>query len=328
VAQDPAMLVWLDGRTNVRGRPQENFARELMELFTFGVGQYAEQDVYAGARVFTGWNLQRTNAGTDNAYYAFSYNAGQHDTGAKEFSFAIYPDGNRTIPARSASAGMQDGLDFIDAVARHPETGPRLARQLWRFFVSETSDPADRFVSDVAGVYYRTGYNMKAVVLQVLLSPEFLDPANEFARYSWPAEFVVRAMKEIGWIGFSVNSALTPLSNMGQQFFEPPDVAGWELGKGWFTTGAMLARMNFAATLATNQKINLRDAARPYARTPQALLSYLLDRMTPAPLDGPVYGALLDYAQSSAWTGSDTQVATKAAGLAHLIAASGEYQLV
>jgi len=330
VAQDPSMLVWLDGRTNVRTRPQENFARELMELFTFGVGYYTEQDVYAGARVFTGWNLQRTGqSGTPAYYYGFLYNAAQHDTEAKEFSFPIYPDGSRRIPARSAASGMQDGLDLIDAVARHPETGPRLARRLWAFFVSEVSSPTDRFLADVAGTYYRTGYDMRAVVRRVLTSQEFYDQTNEFTRYSWPAEFVVRAMKQIGSNGFSVNSALTPLSNMGQQLFEPPDVNGWELGQGWFTTGAMLARMNFAATLATNQKFNLRDAARPYARTAQGLLSYMLDRMTLVPSSGASYNALLDYVLGSgAWTGADAQVANKAAGLAHLIAATGEYQLV
>src|SRR5687768_2753731 len=113
VAKDTAMVVWLDGRTNVRGRPQENFARELLELFTMGVGTFQETDVYAGARVFTGWNLARPS----NQYYAFSYVAGSHDTDAKEFSFPIYTSGSRVIPARAASSGMQDGLDFIEAVA-------------------------------------------------------------------------------------------------------------------------------------------------------------------------------------------------------------------
>ncbi len=329
VSKDPAMLVWLDGRTNVRTRPQENYARELMELFTFGVGYYTEQDVYAGARVFTGWNLQRTGErNTPGASWAFVYNPAQHDTDAKEFSFPIYPDGGRRIPPRPASAGLQDGLDLIEAVARHPETGPRLARKLWAFFVSETRPPTARFIADVAGTYYRSGYDMRAVVRRILLSPEFTDPANEYTRYAWPVEFVVRALKEIGWAGFSVNSALGPLVNMGQQLFEPPDVAGWELGPAWFTTGAMLARMNFAAALATNQKFNLRDAARPFARTPQALLSFVLDRLTLPPLERAVYDALLEYVQTGAWTGSDAQIATKAAGLVHLVAASAAYQVV
>ena len=104
VAKDPAMLVWLDGRTNVRARPQENFARELMELFTMGVGHFQETDVYAGARVFTGWNLTLANRDTAQARYDFFYNPAQHDVAAKEFTFPIYPDGRRTIAGRATMA--------------------------------------------------------------------------------------------------------------------------------------------------------------------------------------------------------------------------------
>ena len=105
---------------------------------------------------------------------------------------------------------------------------------------------------------------------EVLLSPEFWDPAVYFARYSWPVEFVVRALKDIGWSGFSVNDALTPLSNMGQNLYDPPDVAGWDLGQSWFSTGSMLARMNFASTLAGEPEVqpgHRRQA--PYAKTPE-----------------------------------------------------------
>src|SRR5687768_8074451 len=124
VARDPAMLYWLDGRLNTKARPQENFAREVMELFTIGVGRFNESDVYTGARVFTGWNLQRTGESRDPlGFYQFFFNAAQHDTSAKTFSFAIYSDGSKTIPARAASAGMQDGVDLLSALARHPETG-------------------------------------------------------------------------------------------------------------------------------------------------------------------------------------------------------------
>src|SRR6478735_2283320 len=108
VARNPAMLFWLDGRSNVRAHPQENFARELMELFTMGVDTFAETDVYAGARVFTGWNLARPGSGPAQ-HYAFSYNPAEHETTAKEFTFPIYPEGGKTIPARAAASGMQDG---------------------------------------------------------------------------------------------------------------------------------------------------------------------------------------------------------------------------
>jgi uncharacterized protein (DUF1800 family) len=329
VAKDPAMLVWLDGRTNIRTRPQENFARELMELFTLGVGRFEETDVYAGARVFTGWNLALANRNTAQARYNFFYNAAQHDTTAKEFSFPIYSDGNRIIPARAGADGMRDGIDLINAVARHPDTGPRLARKLYHYFINEVDPPDEGLIQGLSRVYYASNYEIGPMVRLLLQSAQFKDPANYYRRYAWPVEFVVRSIKEVGWRGFSINSALTPLVNMGQQLFEPPDVNGWELGRGWFSTGGMLARMNFAAVLATNQRFNLRDQTRGQVDSPESLLTFLLDRLTPPEFSQDAYGALLDYARfGGAWTGSDTQLAAKSSGLAHLITGSGDYQLV
>jgi uncharacterized protein (DUF1800 family) len=329
VARDPAMLVWLDGRTNFRLRPQENFARELMELFTMGVGQFEEADVYAGARVFTGWNLNLVNRGTAQARYEFFYNPAQHDTTAKEFSFPIHRDGSRIIPARSAAEGMQDGLDLINAVARHPATGPRLARKLYAYFVNEVDPPDENVIQGLARLYYGGNYEIEPMVRALLLSQRFRDPANFYRRYSWPVEYVVRSIKEVGWRGFSINSALTPLVNMGQQLFEPPDVNGWELGPGWFSSGGMLARMNFASLLATNQRINLREQSRGQVDSPEGLVSFMLDRLTAPEYSQDAYNALLDYARfGGAWTGSDTQLATKSSGLAHLITGSGDYQLI
>jgi uncharacterized protein (DUF1800 family) len=329
VAQDPAMLVWLDGRSNVRGQPQENFARELMELFTMGVGTFAETDVYAGARVFTGWNLSRPGSGGAR-HYAFSYNAAQHETAAKEFTFPIYADGTKTIPARAAASGMQDGVDLINAVARHPATGPRLAKKLYNFFVNEVDPPDAGLIDQMARTYYGSGFEMSAVMRVLLLSSQFRDPDTYYKRYSWPVEFVVRSLKEVGWAGFSVNDALSPLVNMGQQLFDPPDVAGWDLGPGWFSSGGMLARMNFAAQLATNQKFALRDLSRGHASSHEELLGHVLDRLTPPEYASDAYNALLDYARSGAsnWTGTDAQLATKSSGLVHLILGSGEYQLI
>ena len=330
VSKDVAMLYWLDGRSNVRTRPQENYARELMELFTMGVGTFTEADVYAAARVFTGWNTRRVNGPmgtTDPATrYEFFYNAAQHDTAAKTFSFPIYPDGSRTIPARND--GLQDGLDLIDALARHPETGRRLARRLYAFFVSELRDAPEDFVARVSAEYAR-GYDMRAVMRVVLTSPHFTDASARFARYSWPVEFVVRAIKETGWTGFSVNDALTPLANMGQTLYDPPDVSGWELGPSWFSSGRTLARMNFASQLATNQRVNLRNDARPYAQTARGTLSYLVDRLSPMRFEDGPYDELLGYLQSGGpWTGSDAQLLVKVPGLAHLILGSSEYQFV
>ena len=329
MSRDPAMIVWLDGRTNVKAKPQENFARELMELFTVGVGNYTEEDVYAGARVFTGWTLTNRQAAATTPYYNFLYNAAQHDTTAKQFTFPIYPGGGKTIPVRSAADGMQDGLDLIDALVRHPATGPRLARKLYAYFVNEVDPPDEKLVADMASDFYRTGFEIKPMLIRLFVSSAFTDRSNYFKRYSWPAEFVARSIKEMGWSGFSVNDALNPMITMGQQLFEPPDVAGWDLGQSWFTSGAMLGRMNFAAQLATNQKFELRNAARGSVKSPEGLVSWALDRMTSQAFPADSYDALVDYARAGgAWTGSDAQLATKASGVAHLIVGSGEYQLV
>lgn len=337
VARDPAMLVWLDGRLNVRGTPQENFAREVMELFTMGIrpsdaapSHYTEDDVKAAARVFTGWNLSVGSRGTNGANdatlaYSYLYRPDRHDTGSKTFTFDIYPGGSRTI----APNGEQEGLDFLLACCRHPATGPRLVRKLYAYFVSELQPAPAALVDRLARTFYDSGFDMRRVMLQLLLSPEFQDDASYFARYSWPVEFTVKALKETGWAGFSVDAALSPLVAMGQQLFEPPDVNGWETGAGWFSTGSMLARMNFAATLTANQRFNLREAARASRASPQSVLSFALERLSPMPFDNAPYDELLAYLRAgTSWTGSDAELLAKAAGVTHLVLASPQYQFV
>jgi uncharacterized protein (DUF1800 family) len=329
IAVDPAMLIWLDGDTNTKAKPQENFGRELMELFSRGVGYYTEDDVYAAARVFTGWNLDRpANPQDPTAAFTFVFNANQHETTAKTFSFPIYSDGGHTIPTRAASAGMQDGLDLIAALSTHPETARRLVTKLYAFFVSETATPDPAFIDQLATVYLQSGTAIKPVLQRLFTSPQFQDPAIFFTRYAWPAEFVVRALKETGWTGFSVGSALTALVNMGQELLEPPSVAGWVLGQSWFSTGAMLARMNYASTLAANQKFNLATASASARGSSHAVVDYLLSRLT-VDVGNDVYNDLLAYAAAGvSWTGSDSQLQTKAPGIVHLILGSAEYQFV
>ena len=330
IARDPAMLVWLDGRLNTRLRPQENFGREIMELFTLGVGNYTEQDVYAAARVFTGWNIRLVGvANTTSAYYESFFTPANHETAAKAFTFPIYANGGNVIPARPAANGMQDGLDFIAALARNPATAQRLARKLWNFFVSDILPPDPDFISGAVTAYLSNDTDMRSMVAFVLRSRQFQNLQHAYGRYSWPAEFLVRSIKEVGWNGYSIDSARASLATMGQTLYEPPDVAGWELGEGWFTTGAMLARMNFASSLAFNQRFNLgRDAAAARGSA-ENLLSLFLDRFTGPTYDNEPFNALLEYLNAGgAWTGSDTQLTTKAAGLTRLIVGSSEYQLM
>jgi uncharacterized protein (DUF1800 family) len=203
---------------------------------------------------------------------------------------------------------MQDGIDFINGLAAHPNTARYLATKLYRFFVTEFGAVNVTFVNRVAAVYLQSDCDMKAVMREVLLSPEFWDQSAYFTRYAWPSEFVIRALKDIGWTGFSVDSALTPMANMGQILFEPPDVSGWDLGQTWFSTSAMLARMNFAATLASNQKFNLATAVKAAGAgvTPEAMLAYFSDQLVTAPMDSSITTELSNYLHTNgAWTGSD-----------------------
>jgi uncharacterized protein (DUF1800 family) len=327
MARDPAMVYWLDSQLNTRTRPQENFGREIMELFSMGVGNYVEADVYAAARVFTGfnWQINGDRTSTTGSWYSFRYVPNDHDTTAKTFTFAIYPDGGKTIPARAAAQGEQDALDLVLALVRHPATGHRLATRLYKFFVNETGTPDTALISAMANAYQGNNYSIKAMLRTLVLSPQFRDPANFFQRYSWPAEYVVRAIKEVGWTGFSANNALTPMSNMGQQLFEPPDVNGWELGPGWISTSAMLSRMNFASTLAGNQRFNLARDWQPYRESPERVLEYALARFRSMGFNQTQTQAMLDYLRSTTWTGADAQLQQRIPGLTRLIVGAGEY---
>ena len=180
-------------------------------------------------------------------------------------------------------------------------------------------------VSELANVYMQNDGNIKPVLRRLFTSEAFLNA--EFQRYAWPVEFVVRSVKETGWNGFSVDAAMTPLVNMGQQLYEPPDVNGWAVGGEWFSTASMLARMNFAATLMGNQKFNLGRELQNYRQTPERVVDFMLNHFTYSPMSTNVYDALLEYARGGgAWTGNDAQLNNKGSGLARLIVSSSEYQ--
>ena len=259
----------------------------------------------------------------------FIYNAGQHDTDAKEFSFPIYAERQPHDPGAVRRAGMQDGLDLIDAVARHPATGPRLARKLYAFFVNEIDAPDQALIQDVARIYYDSGFEIKPMVRRLLLSPQFHeDPANYYKRYSWPVEFVVRALKEVGWNGFSVNERADAARQHGAAALR---AAGRQrLGA---RAGLVLDRRDAGAD-------ELRGAARDEPEVQparsgaagrqdaRALLSFVLDRLTPPSSRRRLQRAARLRAPAAPGPGSDDQLATKASGLVHLIVGSGDYQFV
>lgn len=225
VAQDPAMLSFLDAAVNVKGAPNENFAREIMELFTMGVGHYSEHDIREAARAFTGWNYQGV---------AFHVDAAKHDGGAKEVL------GRR---------GNYDGVQVIDIILDQPVTPRYLASKLYRHFVREDIDPA--LAEELGRRLKAVDYDLAAFLEMLFMSRDFHAPESVATRIKGPVELVVSTYRKLGLTEVpgvpDFNETTTAL---GQRLMHPPTVAGWAQGRSWITPGLLLERGNFALDVA------------------------------------------------------------------------------
>jgi uncharacterized protein (DUF1800 family) len=224
VAKDPAMLAWLDGNENVKGRPNENFARELMELFTLGIGTYGERDVLEAARAFTGWTARGSR---------FAFRARTHD------------DGEKTVLGRTAPFG---GEEVVDLCVDHPATPRRIAGKLFAFFAYP--DPPSSLLDRLAALFVEEDLEVGALVETILRSRAFFSRRARRALVKSPAEFCVGALRALGTRanGKAVGGAMR---EMGQSLFEPPSVKGWDGGRAWLGSAALLARARFAARVAS-----------------------------------------------------------------------------
>jgi len=225
VAQDPAMLAFLDAAVNVKGAPNENFAREIMELFTMGVGHYSEHDIREAARAFTGWNYQGV---------AFHIDAAKHDGGTKEVL------GRR---------GNYDGVQVIDIILDQPATPRYLASKLYRHFVREEVDPA--LAEELGRRLKAVDYDIAAFLEMLFMSRDFHAPESVATRIKGPVELVVSTYRKLGLTEVpgvpDFNETTTAL---GQRLMHPPTVAGWAQGRSWITPGLLLERGNFALDVA------------------------------------------------------------------------------
>jgi hypothetical protein len=221
VAKDPAMLAYLDAGVNVKGAPNENFAREIMELFTMGVGNYQEADIREGARAFTGWNFKGTQ---------FVINEDQHDATEKAFL------GER---------GNFDGVQVIDIILKQPVTADFLASKIYKFFVRDDISPEMR--KKLGDVLRSNGYQIAPLLKTLLLSRDFYAPASCGTHIKSPVELVISTYKKLG-LGTvpGVPDFHEATSALGQTLFWPPTVAGWAHGRSWITPGLLMDRGNFA----------------------------------------------------------------------------------
>jgi len=220
VAQSPAMLSFLDAGVNVKGRPNENFAREIMELFTMGVGNYGEHDIREAARAFTGWNYRDL---------AFVINAAQHD------------DGEKTVLGRT---GRFDGVAVIDIILQQPVTAEYIAAKIYRHLVRDPLSP--ELQTRLGDVFRDSGYDIGALLEAMLLSKDFYAAPSMASRIESPVEMVIATYRLLGLARVPGNPDFNEVTGeLGQRLFRPPTVAGWPGGRAWITPGLLLARGNF-----------------------------------------------------------------------------------
>ena len=247
VARDPAMLIYLDGMRSVARQPNENFARELLELFTLGEGHYTEADIKAAARAFTGWSVNRETG-------QFVERQGQHD------------DGEKTFLGRT---GRFYGDEILAILLAHPRTAETIVRKMWLEFVSLNPDPAE--VTRLAADFRRGGYEIKPLVRAMLLSPAFRDPANRGALIKSPIDLIVGSVHMLGLPVPEKTGLVRMLQGLGQVPFDPPNVKGWLGGESWITTYTLLLRQQFLrrmieATTVASMEGGMMMAPRPNRR--------------------------------------------------------------
>ncbi len=223
VSRDPAMLEYLDNNTNRKAHPNENFARELLELFTLGVGHYSETDVLEAARAFTGWTFRGDR---------FVIDARNHDGGSKTFLGRTGPFG---------------GDDVLSIVLEEPRTAEHVATKILRFFAHDA--PSPEIVAALADVFRRGNYAVKPMMKALFLSREFYSERSVGTRVKSPIELVVGLFRALEMPPLSGPGPALAVASLGQDLFEPPNVKGWEGGMAWTSGGTLLARYNVALAI-------------------------------------------------------------------------------
>jgi uncharacterized protein (DUF1800 family) len=309
VTRDPAMLIWLDNRDNRKASPNENFAREVMELFTVGIGNYTEDDIKEAARAFTGHALRDLQ---------YTFNRNQHDTREKTFQ---------------GQTGNFDADDILGILVRHPATARFITAKLFSFFVYDNPDPA--IVDRLANTLVSSNFDIRSVLRDILTGPEFLSAQAFHAQVKSPVDLVVGSLKSLDVQDIGPDATAT-LRRMGQDLLNPPDVSGWQGGSAWINSTTLFERFNWANRLATQ-----RDAQKPYfidipghirARgfgTADELVDYYLGLLVDGDVTPEARQALVDYLNGSSPLAFDSTAALdmKARALVHLAMSVPSYQL-
>jgi hypothetical protein len=221
VAQDPAMLVFLDAGENVKGRPNENFSREILELFTMGIGNYTESDIREAARAFTGWT---------NDSLAFVVKTELHDEEDKTFL---------------GQTGNFDGAGIIDVIMAHESTARFITKKLYRYFVATDAPP--KRIEQLADLLRQNNYELKPLLKAMFTARDFYAPHAYSSQIKSPVQLVLSTYRKLGVTALpGVPDFHTATESLGQKLLYPPNVAGWEGGRSWITPATLVERGNFA----------------------------------------------------------------------------------
>ena len=326
ISQDPAMLVWLDNATNKVGRPNENYGRELMELFTLGVGNYSQTDVTEVARAFTGWTVANYNKATLYNEATFVNQPGQHDNGSK------------TILGQT---GNFDGTDAINIILSLKDSagsvsGRFIGAKLWLFLAG--TDAQDYLVNELQSVYTSSGHSIREVVRTILLHDDFYDAHTMKTWVRSPVEYAVASVHMLE-AASDFSSAANSLAGMGQVLFNPSDAKGWDWGTSWMNTGSLFARATLSNTLATNRGTTGTHfdpnqlLAGHDASTAAKVVDLLSDRLNVDDVSSEVRAAWIDYMNRNddgtlgTWTNTSANVDKKVRGLVHILLTSPAFHL-
>ncbi len=313
VSREPAMLKYLDNDPNQVGQPNENWARELMELFSMGVGNYTEADVREAARAFTG--------------YSYDYESGDF-----LFELEAHDKGAKTVLGRR---GNLSGDDVIDTIVAHEATAPYVARRVWTRFAYP--GPEDETLEPLVAAFRSTGGEMQAVFRAAFSHPQFFIPRAHRALVKSPVEYLVGAVRQLG-LKVKADDVAYRCEQMGQRPGSPPNVAGWPGGRAWLGTGPFLARVNAMDDLLfggiEGTEFDTRSfVSRRNLETAGELIDYLANLALDGLLEREARETLVAFASGGRGASqrfdsfTDDERDLRIRGTVYLVFASPEYQL-
>lgn len=255
IAKDPSMIRYLNNQQNKKRQPNENFARELMELFTIGRGNYTEKDIKEAARAFTGWSSTFTGD--------FVFRERLHDFGQKTFM---------------GKTGNFNGQDIIDIILEKPATAEFITRKIYRYFVNEKVN--ERYVLELANGFYRSNYNIGQLMRTIFESDWFYDKANIGTKIKSPVELLAGMMRHLSLNIENQQGIIGMQRALGQMLFKPPNVAGWLGGKTWIDNSTLMLRLNLASIIFSaaemdfQLKVSLEEESRQRLKKMEADIDF------------------------------------------------------